>query len=65
MPASTIANNENAIAIIGIAFRFPGDLADDADLWEALKQKKDLVTQVPSNRWASNELQNTKRSEPF
>ena len=64
MPASTIANNENAIAIIGIAFRFPGDLADDADLWEALKQKKDLVTQVPSNRWASNELQNTKRSEP-
>ena len=57
-------NNINAIAITGIAFRFPGDLADDTSLWEALKQKKDLVTQVPGDRWANSELQNTKRSEP-
>ncbi len=57
-------NKINAIAITGIAFRFPGDLADDTSLWEALKQKKDLVTQVPGDRWASSELQHTKRSEP-
>lgn len=63
MPASD-ENNINAIAITGIAFRFPGDLADDTSLWEALKQKKDLVTQVPGDRWASSELQSTKRSEP-
>ncbi|MBD3753454.1 MAG: hypothetical protein IE935_13820, partial [Micrococcales bacterium] len=42
----------------------PGDLADDTSLWEALKLKKDLVTQVPGDRWASSELQSTKRSEP-
>lgn len=63
MPSS-YENNINAIAITGIAFRFPGDLADDTSLWEALKQKKDLVTQVPGDRWASNELQHAKRSEP-
>jgi acyl transferase domain-containing protein/acyl carrier protein/NADP-dependent 3-hydroxy acid dehydrogenase YdfG len=63
MPPSD-ENNINAIAITGIAFRFPGDLADDTSLWEALKQKKDLVTQVPGDRWANSELQNTKRSEP-
>lgn len=57
-------NNLNAIAVTGIAFRFPGDLADDASLWEALKQKRDQVTQVPGDRWASSELQSTKRSEP-
>jgi len=57
-------NNANAIAIIGVAFRFPGDLADDASFWEALEQKKDLVTQVPDDRWASSELQHAKRSEP-
>ena len=57
-------NNLNAIAVTGIAFSFPGDLADDASLWEALKQKRDQVTQVPGDRWASSELQCTKRSEP-
>lgn len=57
-------NNINSIAIIGVAFRFPGDLADDASLWDALKQKKDLVTQVPAGRWAQSELLHKKRSEP-
>ncbi len=57
-------SNPSAIAIVGIAFRFPGDLADDASLWKALKQKKDLVTQVPDDRWANSELRHPKRSEP-
>lgn len=54
----------SAIAIVGIAFRFPGDLGDDASLWNALKQKKDLITQVPDDRWATSELSHPKRSEP-
>jgi len=57
-------SNTNAIAIVGIAFRFPGDLADNSSLWKALKQKKDLVTQVPDDRWANSELRHPKRSEP-
>lgn len=52
------------IAIIGIAFRFPGDLSDEKSLWDALKNQQDQVRKVPSNRWPINELQHDKRSEP-
>ena len=52
------------IAIIGCAFRFPGDLSDPTDFWEALRQGRDLVTRVPADRWAVDELQHDKRSEP-
>lgn len=52
------------VAIIGLAFRFPGDLGDEAGFWEALEAKRDLVTQVPDDRWAVGELQHKKRSEP-
>lgn len=54
----------NAIAVVGFAFRFPDGLSDSASLWRALKEKKDLVTQVPSDRWASIELNHPKRLEP-
>ncbi len=52
------------IAVIGMAFRFPGDLSDEQSLWGALKEGRDLVSQVPSDRWAIDELQHPKRSEP-
>lgn len=52
------------IAIVGIAFRFPGDLCDERGLWQALKEGRDLVSQVPSERWAVDELQHPKRGEP-
>jgi acyl transferase domain-containing protein len=52
------------VAIIGMAFRFPGDLADEASLWGALKDGRDLVTQVQPERWATAELQHPNRAEP-
>ncbi len=52
------------IAIVGMAFRFPGDLADEQSFWNALKDGRDLVGQVPSERWAVDELQHPKRTEP-
>lgn len=56
--------SSSPVAIIGLAFRFPGDLGDEAGFWDALRQKRDLVTRVPDERWAVNELQHKKRSEP-
>ena len=56
--------DKNSIAIIGMGFRFPGDIADNSSLWAALKQKRDLVTQVPQDRWATSELGHPDRSEP-
>lgn len=52
------------VAIIGFSFRFPGDIDHEAALWEALRKKQDLVTQIPADRWAVKELQHDKRSEP-
>jgi acyl transferase domain-containing protein len=64
--ASKASRDEDAgaMAIIGIAFRFPGDLADEASLWGALKDGRDLVTQVQPERWATTELQHPHRAEP-
>lgn len=53
-----------AIAVIGMAFRFPGDLGDESTFWSALKEGADLVTEVSSERWATAELQHPKRAEP-
>lgn len=55
---------EDGIAIVGIAFRFPGDISDEQVLWNALKEGYDLVDSVPADRWAVDELQHSKRSEP-
>jgi len=56
-------NNDN-IAIIGVAFRFPGDLSSETDLWRALAGRQDLVTEVPASRWATARLQHPQRNEP-
>lgn len=52
------------IAIVGMAFRFPGDLGDESDLWASLKEGRDLVGRIPADRWAVEELQHANRSEP-
>src|SRR5574343_1326746 len=60
---STVSIDTQSIAIVGVAFRFPGDLGDERAFWRALSSGADLVTQVDSVRWATNELQHPKRSE--
>lgn len=52
------------IAIVSMAFKFPEDCADEHSFWSGLKTRHDFVTQVPSDRWAVDELQHNKRSEP-
>jgi phthiocerol/phenolphthiocerol synthesis type-I polyketide synthase C len=47
-----------------MAFRFPGDLHDEASLWEALSTGRDLVDRVGEDRWAVDQLQHPKRAEP-
>jgi phthiocerol/phenolphthiocerol synthesis type-I polyketide synthase C len=55
---------ENAIAIVGMALRFPGDIVDEEGFWRALLHGADLVTQVPGERWATDELRHPRRAEP-
>lgn len=56
--------NEKQVAIVGMAFRFPGDLNDESGFWQALKEGRDAVGRLGPERWAADELQHPKRSEP-
>lgn len=47
-----------------MAFRFPAGCNDEPSFWTALKEGRDLISQIPSERWATDELQHTSRSEP-
>lgn len=58
-----LTENSAPIAVIGMAFRFPGDHSDEVEFWAALQNRQDLITQVPPERWATQELQHAKRSE--
>jgi acyl transferase domain-containing protein/NADPH:quinone reductase-like Zn-dependent oxidoreductase/acyl carrier protein len=48
--------SETSVAIIGIGCRFPGGI-DSADaLWRALTEGRDLVTEVPPDRWDADAI---------
>jgi hypothetical protein len=42
----------NAIAIVGIGCRFPGDVHNPDTFWGLLRDGVDAVTEVPSDRWS-------------
>lgn len=44
------------IAIIGMAFRFPGGIDSENKLWEVLSQEIDVVGEIPKERWAQSKL---------
>lgn len=55
--------NAEAVAIVGMAFRFPGGMEDEQLFWQALQEGQDLVSVIPEERWAVETLQHPKRSE--
>jgi polyketide synthase 13 len=40
------------IAIIGLATRFPGDMNTPDQMWEALLEGRDAITDLPEGRWS-------------
>lgn len=40
------------IAIVGLATRFPGDMNTPEQMWEALLEGRDAITDLPEGRWA-------------
>lgn len=56
-------NRVQPVAIVGVAFRFPGDVTSGDELWGALCDGCDFVTQIDQSRWAVNVLQHPKRGE--
>lgn len=43
--------NKESIAIIGIGCRFPGGINDTESFWKVLAEGRDLVSEVPADRW--------------
>ncbi len=44
-------NGLEPIALIGIGCKLPGNIASSADLLKALREGRDLITEVPPDRW--------------
>lgn len=40
------------IAIVGLATRFPGDMNTPDEMWQALLEGRDAITDLPDGRWA-------------
>ena len=53
-PDSAILNAD-PIAIVGIGCRFPGNVRTPEDCWRVLADGIDAVTEVPGDRWPSDE----------
>ena len=52
------------IAVVGLSFRFPGDIGSEQSFWEVLRAGRDVVTRIDPGRWAVGELQDDRRKEP-
>jgi acyl transferase domain-containing protein/NAD(P)-dependent dehydrogenase (short-subunit alcohol dehydrogenase family)/acyl carrier protein len=50
-PHGQVSDPEKAVAIVGMAFRFPGGINTREKLWEALEQGKDCTGKLPDDRW--------------
>ncbi len=59
-----MSDKPTKIAIVGMAFRFPGDLGTEEAFWQVLEQGRDVVSQIGEDRWATDVLAHPKRSEP-
>lgn len=54
----------DTVAVIGMAFRFPGNVHDEASMWQMLAEGRQGISVIPDDRWPVRELQHERRSEP-
>ena len=47
-----------AIAIVGMGCRFPGNVRTPEDFWNLLKSGRDILRDIPSDRWDIDEFYN-------
>jgi hypothetical protein len=57
----TQANDD--IAVVGFSFRLPQDLNDDMSFWEALDNRRNLMTSCPKDRMNARSLLDTNASK--
>ncbi len=47
---------DEPIVVVGLACRFPGNVNNESDFWKLLVTGKDVIKEVPSDRWNASEL---------
>lgn len=52
------------IAVVGMACRLPGGIDSPQALWEALLEGRDMVTEIPRERWDSDEYYDPEKGTP-
>src|SRR5579884_4114098 len=52
------------IAIIGAGCRLPGGVATPAAFWHILCEERDVITEIPADRWDVNALYSADRAAP-
>jgi len=60
---ASIEKNENKIAIIGYSCRLPNSVNNPDDFWELLKNSKNGITEIPSDRWDNNLFYDEKKQQ--
>ncbi len=55
-------NHKDAVAIIGMGCRFPGGSNDVEKFWDVLANGKDVVVEIPENRWDRKSFYNKNRN---
>ncbi|WP_338104743.1 beta-ketoacyl synthase N-terminal-like domain-containing protein [Streptomyces mobaraensis] len=58
------ASAPDAVAVVGMACRFPGGIGTPGDLWKALCEGADLVSEVPPDRFDSGLFVDPRRKRP-
>lgn len=59
-----MAEARGKLAIVGMAFRFPGGVADEESFWKVLSGGRDVVGEIDSERWPADILSHPARAEP-
>ncbi len=52
------------IAIVGMAFRFPGGAVDEESFWDMLREGRDAMTILDDSRWDTQFYYHPSRAEP-
>ncbi|MDJ1134233.1 type I polyketide synthase [Streptomyces iconiensis] len=57
-------SDERAIAVVGVSCRLPGGTTGMNELWSALEEGRDLVTEMPPDRFDVDRFVNTEMPRP-
>ncbi|CAN5210405.1 mycocerosate synthase [soil metagenome] len=52
------------IAVIGMACRLPGGIDSPEELWQAVLDGADMITEIPADRWDGDEYYDAERGVP-